>query len=123
LRIDLSVPGAAFHPADRRQRVSPSHALALTSAGLDLPLHLRNVSLGGFSMEAEQSFAVGEVHRFTLTAADYGLGIGFTAIAVYSEPRSAVRPSVSGWQFVNLSEDLRTLLVGMLIMAIDDGTE
>jgi hypothetical protein len=72
-------------------------------------------------MEAECSIQVGQVDGFTLTAADYGIGISFRAIAVYSQtPRALGALGVSGWRFVDLTDELRTLLVGMLIMAVDD---
>ena len=72
----------------------------LTSA--DLPVNVREISLGGMSIETSQSFEVGSVLNFVLTLGD-GAGVLVAGRVVYCRVLDGSDPGlfVSGLEFVD----------------------
>lgn len=66
---------------------------------------VREISLGGMSVETPEAFEVGSVNTFMLTLGD-GAGIDVAGRVVYSRPSMDVdrRYFVSGIQFVDMDE-------------------
>ena len=73
------------NPADLRRspRVEVLGKIQGQIVSLDVPVQVREISLGGMSFETEQSFPSGTVQEFMLTLGD-GSGIELTGRIVYS---------------------------------------
>ena len=72
-------------------------------ASLDLAVKVREMSLGGLSMETSVPFPVGAKHDFSLTLGD-GAAVQLTGEIVYSREIAAADGSklwLSGVQFIN----------------------
>ena len=69
---------------------------------LDVPVRVREISLGGMSIETQQSFATGAVQEFLLTLGD-GSSVELTGRIVYSRLTTDADRTfyVSGIQFVD----------------------
>jgi len=76
----------------------------LTSA--NLPVHVREISLGGMSIETRDGFELGSVLNFVLTLGD-GAGVLVAARVVYSRTIDGSAPAmyVSGLEFVDEDGD------------------
>jgi Tfp pilus assembly protein PilZ len=92
------------NPADRRSstRVEVLGRIQGQVVSLDVPVLVREISLGGMSVETPQAFPVGSVNIFLLTLGD-GAGIDVAGRIVYSRPSSDADRQffVSGIQFVD----------------------
>lgn len=98
---------AAVHTAGGLRRRAPRIPLArgLVRAeipGLNLTADVRDVSIGGFSIETFRPFAQGAVHQFRLKTSAGWVGV-LRAKAAHcrwlNEPDGSVR-FLSGWQFL-----------------------
>jgi hypothetical protein len=92
------------NPADRRRstRVEVVGRVHGQVAALDLPIVVREISLGGMSVETPRAFEVGTVNTFLLTLGD-GAGVEVAGKVVYSRPSTDAHRQffVSGIQFVD----------------------
>lgn len=89
---------------DRRRspRVEILGRLHGHAVSLDLPLAVREVSLGGMSMVTAMPFPVGAIHEFSLTLGD-GAAVNLNGRVVYSRELSTPDGElrfVSGIEFV-----------------------
>jgi hypothetical protein len=68
----------------------------------NLPVHVREISLGGMSIEAREGFGTGSVLNFVLTLGD-GAGVLVAGRIVYSRMIDGSDPAmyVSGLEFVD----------------------
>ena len=68
----------------------------------NLPVHVREISLGGLSIETREGFEAGSVLNFTLTLGD-GAGVLVAARIVYSRLIDGSDPAIyiSGLEFVD----------------------
>jgi PilZ domain len=95
------------HMSERRRapRVDLVGQLHGELVSVDLPIRVREISLGGMSIETSEAFEVDSRHSFVLTLGD-GAGVFVVGRVVYS--RRADRPEgavfISGIQF--LDEDV-----------------
>lgn len=91
-------------PADRRRsaRVEVLGRIQGQVVALDVPIQVREISLGGMSVETPEAFAVGSVNVFMLTLGD-GAGIDVAGRIVYCRPSADAtrRFFVSGVQFLD----------------------
>jgi hypothetical protein len=92
------------NPADRRRsaRVEVLGRIQGQVVSLDVPVLVREISLGGMSVETPEAFPVGSVNVFMLTLGD-GAGIDVAGRIVYSRPSADAhrRFYVSGVQFID----------------------
>ena len=106
------------HPSDRRRspRVEVLGRIQGQVASLDIPVRVREISLGGMSIESQDAFEVGGVKDFLLTLGD-GAGVELLGKIVYSRPMTEARRNfyVSGIQFVDGGESDSHGPVGGLI--------
>jgi hypothetical protein len=95
------------NPADRRRstRVEVVGRVHGQVAALDLPIVVREISLGGMSVETPRAFEVGTVNTFLLTLGD-GSGVEVAGRIVYSRPSNDAHRHffISGIQFVDQDE-------------------
>lgn len=91
-------------PADRRRstRVEVLGKIHGQVVSLDVALVVREISLGGMSIETPKAFTVGAIESFLLTLGD-GAGVEVHGRVVYSKPASEEKPEVfvTGIQFVD----------------------
>jgi Tfp pilus assembly protein PilZ len=91
-------------PADRRRstRVEVLGKIHGQVVSLDVALVVREISLGGMSIETPKLFTVGAIESFLLTLGD-GAGVEVHGRIVYSSPASEAKPDVfvTGVQFVD----------------------
>lgn len=95
------------NPADRRRstRVVALGRIKGAISSLGTPLVVREISLGGMSVETVAAFPVGTVNEFLLTLGD-GAGVEVLGKVVYSRPFEDLdqRFFVSGIQFIDQDE-------------------
>lgn len=105
-------------PADRRRstRVEVLGRIQGQVVSLDVPVLVREISLGGMSVETPRAFTVAGIQSFLLTLGD-GAGIEVHGRVVYSRPSGAGGPDffVSGIQFVDVDDQNVETPVGGLI--------
>lgn len=98
--------GAALMGQTTDRRRSPRVALMGRVHGklipADVPVHLREISLGGMSLESPEGFETGSVLSFVLTLGD-GAGVLVAGRIVYSRLIDGSDPAtyVSGLEFVD----------------------
>lgn len=87
---------------------------------LNVQVLVREISLGGMSVETPEAFEVGSVNTFMLTLGD-GAGIDVAGRVVYSRPSVDSDRSffVSGIQFVDLDDLNPDTQVGGLIKHVN----
>jgi Tfp pilus assembly protein PilZ len=109
------------NPADRRRstRVEVLGRIRGQVVSLDVPVLVREISLGGMSVETPQAFEVGSINTFLLTLGD-GAGIDVAGRIVYSRPSADTdrRFFVSGVQFVDQDDLNPDARVGGLITKV-----
>jgi hypothetical protein len=92
------------NPADRRRstRVEVVGRVQGQVAALDLPIVVREISLGGMSVETARAFEVGSIQIFLLTLGD-GSGVDVAGKVVYSRPSNDAHRQffISGIQFID----------------------
>lgn len=97
------------NPADRRRspRVEVLGKIQGQIVSLDVPVRIREISLGGMSFETPQGFHVGLVQEFTLTLGD-GSTVELSGRVVYSRPTIDANRTyyVTGIQFVDERESV-----------------
>jgi Tfp pilus assembly protein PilZ len=106
------------NPADRRRstRVEVLGRIQGQVVSLNVQVLVREISLGGMSVETPEAFEVGSVNTFLLTLGD-GAGIDVAGRVVYSRPSADNdrRFFVSGIQFVDLDDlSLETPVAGLI---------
>lgn len=91
-------------PADRRRsaRVDVLGRVQGQLVSLDVPVFVREISLGGMSVETPRAFDVGSTQQFLLTLGD-GARVEVSGRIVYSRPADDLKREffVSGVQFVD----------------------
>ena len=109
------------NPVDRRRsaRVEVLGRIQGQVVSLDVPVLVREISLGGMSVETPEAFPVGSVNVFMLTLGD-GAGIDVAGRVVYSRPSSDAhrRFYVSGVQFIDQTDSSSETPVGGLVTRI-----
>ena len=104
-------------PADRRRstRVEVLGKIHGQVVSLDVPLEVREISLGGMSIETPKAFTVGAIESFLLTLGD-GAGVEVHGRVVYSSAASAEKPDVfvTGIQFVDDDKITDTPVGGLI---------
>jgi len=92
------------NPAERRTspRVEVLGKMRGQVVSMDVPVAVREISLGGMSIETQQGFQVGSVQDFYLTLGD-GSGVELMGRIVYSRLTTDATRNfyVSGIQFVD----------------------
>ena len=103
--------------AERRRstRVEVLGRIRGEAAPLHTPILVREISLGGMSVETPQAFPIGSVTGFLLTLGD-GAAVEVLGKVVYSRPsEGAARHSyVSGIQFVDDDRNPSTPVGGLI---------
>ncbi|HEX5071454.1 MAG TPA: PilZ domain-containing protein [Vicinamibacterales bacterium] len=109
------------NPADRRRsaRVEVLGRIQGQVVSLDVPIQVREISLGGMSVETPRPFPVGSVNVFMLTLGD-GAGIDVAGRIVYSRPSADANRKffVSGIQFIDQDDRNPTAPVSGLVTKI-----
>lgn len=104
-------------PADRRRstRVEVLGKIHGQVVSLDVALVVREISLGGMSIETPKAFTVGAVESFLLTLGD-GAGVEVHGRVVYSKPAEAPGHEVfvTGIQFVDDDPNTGTPVGGLI---------
>ena len=109
------------HPAERRRapRVDLVGQLRGELVSVDVPIVVREISLGGMSVETSQAFDLDSRHRFVLTLGD-GAGVFVLGRVAYSRraegPQGAI--FISGIQFLDDDETEPGGEVGDLVKQI-----
>jgi len=82
---------------------------------LDTPVHIREISLGGLSLESAVEFSVGAVHQFELVLGD-GATVEVSAEARYCRPAATEVDGryVTGFQFVDAADAGRTSVTDLV---------
>jgi hypothetical protein len=105
------------NPSDRRRspRVEVIGKVQGRVVSLDVPIVVREMSLGGMSVESPTAFEVGAVTDFLLTLGD-GAGIEIYGRTVYTRPlEGTLEPRfLSGIQFVDQDEATRQPVSGIM---------
>lgn len=105
------------NPAERRRspRVEVLGKLQGQIVSLDVTVKIREISLGGMSIETQQGFLPGVVQDFMLTLGD-GSSVELTGRVVYSRlTTDAARTFyVTGIQFVDDGETTETSVGGII---------
>jgi Tfp pilus assembly protein PilZ len=109
------------NPADRRRsaRVEVLGRIQGQVVSLDVPVQVREISLGGMSVETPQAFPVGSVNVFMLTLGD-GSGIDVAGRIVYSRPSADANRQffVSGVQFIDRDDSSPATPVDRLVKKV-----
>ena len=104
-------------PSDRRRspRVEVIGKVQGRVASSDVPIVVREMSLGGMSIESESAFEVGTVTDFLLMLGD-GAGVELYGRAVYTRPiEGAPSPRfLTGIQFVDQEDAAHPPVHGMI---------
>jgi hypothetical protein len=91
-------------PSERRRapRVQILGRLHGRIVTVDAPVEIREISLGGMSLESEIAFPVGAVHQFELFLGD-GATVAVSAQARHSRQVDSVSPVryLTGFQFID----------------------
>jgi PilZ domain-containing protein len=107
--------------ADRRRsaRVEVLGRIQGQVVSLDVPIQVREISLGGMSVETPEAFPVGSVNVFMLTLGD-GAGIDVAGRIVYSRPSADADRHffVSGVQFIDQNDSHPETPVGGLVTKV-----
>jgi len=97
--------------ADRRRapRVETHDRVRGRILTANAEIRIREISLGGMSLESDVEFPVGVVHEFELVLGD-GATVAVSAEARYSRPASSSDPHrfVTGFQFVEAADVAET---------------
>lgn len=105
------------NPADRRRspRVEVLGKLQGQVVSLDVPIRVREISLGGMSIETQQGFSTGAVQEFLLTLGD-GSSVELSGRVVYSRLTTDAERTfyVSGIQFVDENETAEASVGGII---------
>jgi hypothetical protein len=105
------------HSSDRRRspRVEVIGKVSGRVVSLDVPIVVREMSLGGMSIESPTAFEVGTVTDFLLTLGD-GAGIEVYGRTVYTRPLEGTDEPrfLSGIQFVDQDEAVRRPVDGII---------
>jgi len=99
-----------MHPDRRRApRVDTDGKVLGRITSLDTEVRIREISLGGLSLESDVEFPVGVVHSFELVLGD-GARITVAAEARYSRPAGQDRNGryVTGFQFIEAPDAMET---------------
>jgi hypothetical protein len=114
----MAAPG---HPSSARQgeRIVPRTTVTLHLHGLDLPMELLDLSLGGFAATSPRPFKPTVTHRFTIAVPDHGLSLGIVAKSVYSRamPAAEEMTFVTGWAFMTGASPADKLAISQLFEA------
>jgi hypothetical protein len=105
------------NPSDRRRapRVEVIGKVRGRVVSLDVPIVVREMSLGGMSIESPTAFEVGVVTDFLLTLGD-GAGIEVYGRTIYTRPLDGSDEPrfLSGIQFVDQDEAARKPVSGIM---------
>jgi hypothetical protein len=106
-----------MNPSDRRRspRVEVLDKLQGQIVSLDVAVRIREISLGGMSIETQQGFQIGTVQDFMLTLGD-GSGVELIGRVVYSRlTTDAARTFyVTGIQFIDDADDTEATVGGLI---------
>ena len=122
-----TLPPVSSRGLSRRRwpRFEVNGNLSAQVAALDLVMPVRDVSLGGFAVEAPLRFALGEVHEFLLCrGGDAPRRI--RARAAYSHPkRDRDHHYITGWEALGDPDTARAManLVDRVLALQAEGTE
>ena len=109
------------NPADRRRstRVEVVGQIQGEVVSLDVPVRVREISLGGMSVETPRAFDVGAVSHFVLTLGD-GASVEVAGKIVYSRAADTADTLgyVTGIQFVDQDDPAGDTPVGGLLRQV-----
>ncbi len=122
-----NLPPASSRGLSRRRwpRLAVTGNLHARIAVLDLVMPVRDISLGGFAVDAPLRFAHGEVHEFLLQH-DNDVPLRARARAAYCHPkRDRDHQFITGWEALGDPETAGAMagLVDRFMAAPDDGAE
>lgn len=105
------VPGGRYTP--RLDTLGQMHVNALSA---QIPVTMREISLGGFSVESTAGFSTGTTHRFRFSF-EGGGEVEALAECVYSKRVVVAGPlplHLAGFEFVPVSEESSAAVAGLV---------